>query len=178
MKISTKVKTFLIVTGVIYCLAGVAVIAMPGAAMATLAIIAGIGILATGISLLIASFAEKENLKSPGWTLATGILDIVVGILLLVNIGSAVIAITWVIGFWALFASVMRISASFSMSSLGFKNWWVPLVTGIIGLFFAFFIIFMPVVGAWAITFSIGFFFIIAGVGALVEVFYVKKTNI
>ena len=174
MKLSTKTSLWLVISGVISLILGVVVIAYPTATLATLAIILGIGILATGVLQLASYFSYKEALKNPGWTLVAGILDIVIGLLLLFNPVATTLTIPFIIGFWALFASITRIAGSVTLKQLGFKNWWVALLIGILGIIIAFCILAHPVLGALLVTTYIGAFFIFWGVSALVEAFSIK----
>ncbi|MGB2578754.1 uncharacterized membrane protein HdeD (DUF308 family) [Elusimicrobium simillimum] len=170
-----KAKTFLVVAGIIYVLVGMLVMLFPGVTLATLSVMLGVGILVAGIFNLISYFNDKEMLKSPGWTLTAGILDIVIGLILLGNIGATAMAIPLVVGFWAIFGSIARIAASITFKNLGFNKWWVAMVAGIIGLVLAYFIIVNPAFGAIFVTTYIGIYFVFVGMMALAEAMVVKK---
>ena len=47
----------------------------------------GISLLLTGIALIIAAIADRNDIENWGWRLAEGILDALIGIILLANPG-------------------------------------------------------------------------------------------
>ncbi|WP_424243963.1 uncharacterized membrane protein HdeD (DUF308 family) [Elusimicrobium posterum] len=175
MKVNKGSKMFFIISGIIYCLAGLLVMFYPLATMITIAVILGVTILLSGIGYTASYFADRSIINHSGWVLAAGLLDIVVGIILLLNIKGTIIAIPFLLGLWALFASISRISASFSLQALGIKKWWWMLLGGIIGAIFAFLIIFYPVFGAVVISIYIGIFMLFMGAFSLLEAFYIHK---
>lgn len=178
MKISTKMRTAFVTSGILSLLLGIIVLIYPIATMATLAVLLGCGLLVTGISYIIAYCTDKEFKSSPTWVLVIGILDVLIALFLLFNIPATTMALPFVIGFWILFNGVSRIAASVSFQRLGIKNWWIVLMAGIIGIIFAFLIMFNPVVGAVLIAVYLGIYFMLIGIMNIAEAFLVRTTPI
>ncbi|ACC97891.1 Uncharacterized conserved protein [Elusimicrobium minutum Pei191] len=177
MKLSSKASSFLALTGILSLVLGILVLVYPGLTLVTLAFILGVGILCTGIVQLSGYITNKEMLTKPGWTLVVALLDIFIGIFLLANLGGAAMAIPFVVGFWAMFVSITKIAASASFRELGFKNWWVVLISGFLGLILSFFIMFCPTFGALVVIVYIGVYLIFVGITDIAEAFYVSKLN-
>ena len=162
MKLSTKSSLWLAGAGIIFLITGIAILAYPGAALETLALALGIAVLATGI-LQLGAFAAKTE-ERRGWLLFCGIIDVLIGAFLLSHLAPAAMALPFAIGVWALFTSIAKISASIMLKKAGFKNWWLLLWAGIIGVIISCLIIFHPMFGALFITSYISVFFIFAGI--------------
>ncbi len=176
MMMSTKSSLWLVCAGIVFLIAGIVVLAYPGITIASLAVILGIAILCTGL-LQLAAFVGNTQ-EERGWVLLSGILDTIIGIFLLFNIIPTAMALPFVVGFWAMFTSISRIASAFSVKKLGFKNWGVLLITGILGFILSCLIIYYPVLGALFIMVYISVFLIFLGIMSISEAYLVKKANV
>lgn len=149
-------KVFLCISGIIMFLLGIVSLAMPEAVILTLAIVLGIGFLLTGILEILAFFIEKKELVSPGWTLFQGIIDVLAGVLILLNIPATVIMLPIIFGFWILFSGISRIVISFHLKKTGIDKWWVVLITGILAFIISMIVLIYPFAGAALIVAFIG----------------------
>lgn len=144
----------------------------PVGAMMALALYLGIILILVGIGYLWAYSRWKNS-----WDLALGIIDILVGLVFVSNLGITAATIPVLFAFWALFVGVMQITASFEMKELGMDSWkWVG-VSGLVSIFFGFVIVYMPIVGAITITILMGAYLIIYGLVGLVEYKIVRNMN-
>ncbi len=142
----------------------------PVGAMMALALYLGIIMILVGIGYLWAYSRWKNS-----WDLALGIIDILVGLVFVSNLGITAATIPVLFAFWALFVGVMQITASFEMKAAGMLNWkWVA-ISGLVSIFFAFVMVYMPIVGAITITILMGAYLIIYGLVGLVEYRIVKN---
>ena len=84
------------------------------AAMKAVTVIFGIWILATGFSLLSSGWkVKKEN--SMGWFLViVGILSLIAGIMMIVNIGSGAAGVATILGFQVILSGIALIILSFA----------------------------------------------------------------
>lgn len=173
MLLSTKSSIWLTVTGIIFILAGITVLAYPGLTLESLAVLLGISILITGI-LQTAAFIGNTQ-EERGWVLFAGIADVIIGVFLLFNITPTALALPFVIGFWAMFTSLSKVAAAFSLKKRDFNNWGVLLAAGIIGFVIACLIIYYPVFGALFITAYVSVFLLFAGAMSISEAVFIKK---
>lgn len=85
-KKSKHYKGWFIALGVLMVLFGIICLAWPGASLLTVAILVGIGFLMTGITAMATYFDLNRLIPvGGGWTLMGGVLDILLGVLFLVQ---------------------------------------------------------------------------------------------
>lgn len=97
--------------GLLSIAAGVIVLAKPGGSLATLAVVAGIFVLVDGILNLAASFGRST--ESRGLVAVMGVLDIVIGVLLIRHPIGGVLAIALLIGIWLIAVGIVRLVGAF-----------------------------------------------------------------
>lgn len=156
-------------TGAILIVLGVIAIFHPLASILSLAIFIGVGFIIAGINHLIPYFSMRGNPLRPGWLLPQGILDILLGVIMLTRIGMTSLMIPIVFGIWMLFASGMRVYVSFRLKSQGFRKWWIMLLSGLLLLLCGLAMIANPFVGFVAVTSMIAAALIGAGLLAIAE---------
>lgn len=140
--------------GIIVFILGLSVFAVPKTTIHVIGALAGIGMLVEGVSK-IAGFAKgKPSFKPSGLVLFGGIIDFIFGIMVLMNIKATAIVLCFLIGFWFLFESVMRIARSFELKNIGIKKWWLTLLLGIFSTILSFYVIWNPIAGAAVIVMS------------------------
>lgn len=97
--------------GLLGIAAGVIVLAKPGDSLATLAVVAGIFVLVDGILDLAASFGRRTDNR--GLVAVMGVLDIVIGVLLIRHPIGGVLAIALLIGIWLIAVGLVRLVGAF-----------------------------------------------------------------
>ncbi len=97
--------------GLLSIAAGVIVLAKPGDSLATLAVVAGIFVLVDGILNLAASFGRRTDNR--GLVAVMGVLDIVIGVLLIRHPIGGVLAVALLIGIWLIAVGIVRLVGAF-----------------------------------------------------------------
>jgi uncharacterized membrane protein HdeD (DUF308 family) len=108
---STWAWWLLMLVGLLGIAAGVIVLAKPGGSLATLAVIAGVFVLVDGIFDLVASIGGRT--ENRGMVALLGVLDIVVGVLLIRHPIGGVLAIALIIGIWLIAMGIVRLVVAF-----------------------------------------------------------------
>jgi uncharacterized membrane protein HdeD (DUF308 family) len=108
---STWAWWLFLVVGLVSIAAGVIVLAKPSNSLATLAVIAGIFVLVDGIFDLVASFSRGT--ANRGLAAVIGVVDIVIGVLLIRHPIGGVLAIALLIGIWLIAMGIVRMVAAF-----------------------------------------------------------------
>lgn len=165
MERSTGMKVGLVIAGILLVIVGLMIFRYPLETLVSFALFLGIAILVAGVMNIMAYFTNKEFLPSPGWLLAQGILDILIAILLLGNIGITTMSLPYIVGFWMLFTGIMRFVMAFSLKNAGFPKWGWQIVAAILYILLAVLILFHPAVGAAFIVAYIAVFMIFYGIG-------------
>jgi uncharacterized membrane protein HdeD (DUF308 family) len=153
-----------LLTGVLLIVVGLWVFASPIASYLSLSLIFSLGILFTGIFEIIFAVANRSTMDSWGWTLAGGILDVVIGSYLLAYPAISMSVLPFILGFWLLFRGFSAIGSAFDMKSYGDKNWGWFLFLGIGIIFFGVMVLANPAFGVANIIIWTAFAFIFAGV--------------
>ena len=88
----------LVIAGVLLVICSMFFLFAPGLALVTITVIAGAAFLVSGIFDIVNYFRFRRAMDLSGWALAYGALDIVLGILFLVNPLVSAGALAWFIG--------------------------------------------------------------------------------
>ncbi len=167
-------KILTIIVGFLLIIVGVMALNRPVETMVSFAIFLGAAITASGILNLVAYFTKSHAYPHPGWLLATGIFDILIGVLLLGNIGFTAASLPFILALWIMFAGVSRLAVSIDLKHAGFSKWWVMLTVGILGLILSIVILFMPTFGAAFFVAFIAIFMMYLGFSVLFQGFMLK----
>ena len=163
-------KWGLIISGVIMSLLGFYSMFHPGKAILSLAVFIGVGFVISGISHICANYIHKnDSADHPGWFIAQGVFEILLGFIMLANIGVTAISIPFMVAFWAIFDGVMRTTASFQLKKAGIDKWQLLLLYGIISILFALLLLTRPLAGIIAVTFLMGLTLLAWGITAIFE---------
>ncbi|MDB5483750.1 MAG: hypothetical protein JWO83_4803 [Caulobacteraceae bacterium] len=158
---------WLTIEGVLLILLGIAALIMPlMAGLAATLVFAWILIL-TGMIGLISAFAGRAHAHL-GWSLASAIIALLIGIILLVYPLVGAVALTAVIGAYLLLDGIALIGLALDHRKRGIRPWAWLLASGLIDVLLAALIFFMSAVGsAVLIGFIVGLSLIFAGVALL-----------
>lgn len=137
---------FLII-GITLSFLGLMVVRHPGESYLALNIYFSIALFVTGLSQTAFAISNRNTMKGWGWYLAGGILEIVLGLVLLTHPRLSMAVLPVVVGIWLMFRGFSLIGISTDMRGLGLKNWGWFLAAGILTAVFSFFIIVNPFVG-------------------------------
>ncbi len=176
MKKAFKYWWLVLIKGIILILISFFVFRHPVDALVGLTLYIGIGLMVTGILLILTSLANS-NREQWGWQLAEGIIDVLFAIILLTNPAVTASVFPFVVGFWIMIYGVIIFSNAFSLKKEGEQSWWMNLITGILTVIIGYFITSNIVFGAFTITFWIGFGLLFFGILNISLAFRMKKLN-
>ncbi len=175
IKEAVKYWWLFLLTGLILVAVGIWVFASPATAYLSLSILFGAGILIIGCFETVFAISARKALEGWGWTLASGLLDIVIGTYLLAYPAITMAILPFILGFWLLFRGFSAIGFSFEIKSYGDLNWGWSLVFAIGIIFFAVMILAVPAFGVANIVAWTGLSLIFAGVFRIIIAFRLKK---
>ena len=164
----------MLIIGILSILCGIWVFRNPVESYFALAVYFSIIFILYGIGEIVNAFASVRY-RNWGWGLAIGILDLVIGIILLAHLGWTADMLPFIVGFLLMFAGISFIGQSAQMQSYRRPNWGWLLVGGILTLIFAFLIIFHPLFGVFNIIIWTGLAFIFGGISAIFYSFALKR---
>ncbi len=157
--ISNSKSIWLLIVSLLLIGSGIYVLFNPMTALVASALVAGAIFILMGFGYLF-DFRQCRSYMC----LAIGILDVIVGIILLSNLGITAISIPMIFGLWCLFIGITQFVAALELKEeeIPFGNW--LLAAGLIGIIFGLLIFFYPSFGALTITFLMGAYLILYGV--------------
>lgn len=152
--------------GVLMALLGIFIWLNPAATLMALALYIGIVFIVVGAGYFAASFSFQS-----GWYLLVGILDILVGIIFVSNLGVSAASLPIIFAVWCLAVGAIQVASAFQLRSAGY-NWSWSLTVGILGVLFGFLILAYPALGAVTITVLMGAYVMLYGIIEIAEYFY------
>ncbi|RHX86681.1 HdeD family acid-resistance protein [Leptospira stimsonii] len=154
-----------ILVGLIWIATGAFTVFFPRQSYLGLALLFSVILAVTGVAQIVFAFYNRKSPGILGWNLVLGIVDLVVGTILVLHPEITVVTLPFIFGFLLIFRASSLIS--FSMEIRVYKSypWGWTLALGIATLLFAIGILFFPVIGIFTILIWTGTGFLISGIG-------------
>lgn len=150
--------------GVASIVAGVIVLVRPGNSLATLAVVTGIFLLADGVFEIAASFgADARDGVLPA---LIGIVDVIVGVVLIRHPFSTVAAIGLLLGVWFIAVAFVRMVRAIRFAER-VRDLTFGMVTGAVQLIAGIVIVAAPGIGFATLAVLVGLSFIVYGVALI-----------
>lgn len=153
-----------LILGVIFIAIGIWAIITPTATYLSLAILFSVTFFVTGILEIIFSISHRKQLDGWGWSLTSGILVLIIGLILILNPQISIITLPLFVGFVVLYRSMMAIAWSIELKKYGVSNWGWLLFAGILGVIFSFLLIMNPVITGLTVAVLTGIALITIGI--------------
>lgn len=150
--------------GLLLILMSLLVIGHPIASYAGLVFYFAATFVVSGILRIVTSYASRDVLYHWGWYAAGGVVDMVIGFLLLMRLDIAAVALSVYVGFFILFGSMAAIFRASELRTFGFQGWGWPLFAGIAGVIFAFLMLTNLAFGAETIVLWTALGFLMMGI--------------
>ena len=165
------------IVGSIFIVVGIYTFASPATSYVALSILFSLSFLFSGISEIVFSLTNRNEMDNWGWVLAFGLLTTVIGGLLLSNPAVSMATLTFYVGFLILFRSISALSFSLDLKDYGIGDWGALMALGVIGLIFSIIMIWNPAFAGMTIVIWTGLAFITTGIFSLYMAFKLKKLN-
>ncbi len=157
-----------LIMGIVLIIMGLWVFATPVTSYIALSIIFAVTFFVTGILEIIHALGNRREIDQWGWSLAGGVLDLILGILLLSQVEVSMLVLAFVVGFGVLFRSIFAIGHAIESKKRQYGPWGYLLFLGILGLIFSFIMIWNPLFAGLTIVFYTGMAFIMVGIFQIV----------
>ncbi|MEF9986873.1 MAG: DUF308 domain-containing protein [Bacteroidales bacterium] len=156
----------LLVLGIITLILGIFIFMFPGISYITMSLLFGVVILFSGIIYIIMS--TSKTIRGKGWLLASGIIEVIIGIMLTMWPVIAAASLPYFLGFWLLFKGFTMIGIGSDLSDIKGAGWGWTIVSAILLIICAFIIFIQPVVfGVEAVIIWIGISLLIGGISLI-----------
>lgn len=146
-----------LLVGLLAIMLGIWSFANPETALLTLSLIFAVNFIIMGVFEIVFSIFNRQSLNGWGWSLTSGIIDLIFGLLLFSLPLASIIVLMFFVGFWILFQSVWGIGAAMDLRRYKAKGWGWILILSLVGLILAFMLITNPLFAGTflAVLFSI-----------------------
>jgi len=164
-----------LIAGIAYVCLGIWVLKSPVNAYISLSFLFALSFLVSGVIESYVAYAERSIRVHWGWTLAGGILDILIGLLLLNNPSVTEAVLPYVVGFALLFRACFAVAGSFTVKSAGGPDWGWLLFFGLLGMLASFVLLWNPMLAGLTIVVWTGMALLFVGFSRIFGAFAVKK---
>jgi uncharacterized membrane protein HdeD (DUF308 family) len=155
--------------GLLFIITGIYMICSPASSYVALGFLFGLVIFLAGIAELLHAIRKHET-DNRAWHLMLGIIDILLGLILMAHVAAGITILRIVVGIWFIFRGM----SLFGFSRLTGQSW-VLILGGILTVFFGLLVIFNPVFGAMTIILWTAIAFIITGIFNVMLAFMLRK---
>jgi len=168
-----------LILGILFIIVGIWAIITPAATYLSLAILFSVTFFVIGVLEIIFSISHRKQLDGWGWSLASGILSSIIGVLLMIYPQISIITLPLFVGFVVLFHSSMAIAWSIELKKYKVSNWGWLLFAGILGVIFSFILLMNPLFAGLTVAVLTGIALITIGIFHIhfsIELKKLKKT--
>ena len=153
--------------GIIFFIVGIVVFFEPGGTYLALSVLFGIVVILSGaFELYLGTKAPTGSGK--GWYIAGGVVEILLGILLLCTPSMLFTILPFVLGFWLLFRGFMAVGVASEMMGVGIKGAGWTMTLGILVIISAF-------IGVGVVVFWVGLSLLLAGVDLIAHAVTLRR---
>lgn len=175
IKNSVKYWYLVLVVGIISIGVGLWVMIFPRESITVTALVFVLTFLITGLFETIFAIANRNAMTNWGWELALGILNLIIGVLLLLNPAISVLTLAFYVGFVILFHSLAAIIIAFDLKRYLILQWGNLLAMGIIGFILAVLLLVNPSLTTMVVVIFLGLALIIGGTMSIYFSLKLKK---
>lgn len=162
-----------LVLGFVFLLLGVFTFANTDKALTAFVYVYGIAAIIGGIAgIVFYVSAERRTGLGPVSFLVSGILDILLGIILVSNVWAGRFALTMIFPFWFIFLCISRLcNLGFIRRYAGTGEYILTMIVNILGLVMGFVLLFNPLASMVMLTYLIALYLILSGLEMIVFAF-------
>ncbi len=175
MKLSKQAKWSFFILSAACILLGLCFVMFPGTSAEVLGMLFGVLIVVLGILKIVFFFrGEYFGFPLPG-ELAFGVLDVILGGILLSRPGIAASILPFIMGFLLVVDSLVKFQLAFDAKRSGLNSWWIVLLTAVVGVILGAALVINPFEGASVLMIFYGAALIVDGIENFISYACVKK---
>ena len=168
-----------LIVGILMIPLGIWILATPLLSFISFALFFAWMLLFAGLFQLIFAISNVKSLHGWGWYLSAGIIDFVIGGVLVWYPALASAVLPYFVGFWLMFKSLNGIGYSVDLKNMGVKGWGWLLALAIIVLIFSLILVFSinPAVQIMYVDALISYGLIVLGVATIALSIFMKRVK-
>lgn len=162
-----------IVLGILMVGLGIYTMMNPGTAITAIVIAYAIAAIVSGIADFVIYYKlERRGGFGSAMMIISGILNVLVGILLLFNIGAGAWTLSILFPVWFIIHCVARLANLDFVKTFGSRfEYWVTLIANVLGIIFGIIILFNPFAGAVSLVYFVAFYLLVMGLSSIINGF-------
>ncbi|MCC2651178.1 MAG: hypothetical protein K0Q60_1341 [Microvirga sp.] len=145
----------------------------PGATLLSLVWVFAAYMLVDGLFGIVSGIRAASNNQRWGLLVLEGILNILVGVIAFIMPGLTVLFFVTLMAVWSLITGVLMIVAAFKLNPEYGRGWLI--FSGIVSVLFGIALLIAPLVGAVVLTWWLGAYALVFGIGLLVLAFKLRR---
>jgi uncharacterized membrane protein HdeD (DUF308 family) len=159
--------------GVFAILFGLIALFVPGATILSLVLFFSAYMLVDGIFGIVAGVRAAGQGRRWGWLVLEGLANIAVGVIAFLWPGLTVVAFVLMLAAWSLVTGILMVTAAFKLDPAYGRGWLI--FSGVVSVLFGIALVIAPVIGAVVLTWWLGAYAIVFGIGLLVLAFKLRS---
>lgn len=149
--------------GIIFIFLGIFIFKFPVSGMLGLIFYGGISLFISGVMESVFAISYRKTHPGWAWQMGEGLLDIILAVVLLLNVGLTAVTLPFVFAFYAILTGIFWMNQSFFFRKNGYRFWLVAFVAGLFSLLIGMLIFYRPVLASLTIFGIIGIMFMVQG---------------
>ncbi|WP_339709386.1 DUF308 domain-containing protein [uncultured Kriegella sp.] len=149
--------------GILFLLLGTWIFITPMTSYMSLSLFFTLALIITGVFEIVGSTLYRKETNNWGWHLVGGIIDFIIGGVLLFNPVMTMSMLPYVLAIWLMYKGVVSTLIALRLKSFDIKGWVWMLAMGIGTLLFAILIYIYPVLGGLSIVYATAMGFLALG---------------
>ncbi|MDN6639756.1 MAG: DUF308 domain-containing protein [Tetragenococcus sp.] len=159
-----------LILGILFILISLLSFNNPGGSLSAIVILFAILAIINGIFSIVVRNQIKNMIGMRATAfLVLGIIELLLGVVLLFNLSGGIIALSYVFAFWFIADSIRNLFFLDHARTFGNGHYWFTLIINIIGLVLGIMLFIDPIVSALTISFLVGFYFMLTGIFYIVN---------
>lgn len=160
--------------GLLYILIAICLMFTPLASYVALSVLFSVAMFVSGTLEILFAVANKKNISSWGWYLTSGIIDLILGIYLMANVGVSMAVLPFIVAFWLMFRGFSSTGYAMDLKRYGTHNWGWYMAFGILAILCSIGIIWQPGLGAFSLVYMMSYTLLIIGIFRVMLSFELK----
>ncbi len=162
-----------LIAGILFIAAALWLMFAPAASYVILSILFSLLMFVSGIVEIVFA-ASNRHISSWGWYLAGGIIDLILGILLLAIPSLSMQVLPFVLAFWLMFRGFTTIGYGMDLHRYGITHWGWHLAFGILAVLCSLGILWQPMAGALTLVYLAAYALLVIGIFRIMLAFELR----
>lgn len=178
-RINFQVKNWWLslIIGILFVGLGILLMFTPLQSYIALSIVFSVVMFVSGVFEISFAVSNRKNLSSWGWYLASGIIDLLIGLYLMYYPAMSMAVLPFIVAFWLMFRGFAGIGYAIDLQRYGTRDWGWYLVFGILAILCSVAVLWQPMIGALSVVYIVSFAFLFIGMLRIMLSFELKRLH-